>query len=422
MRPSPLGEAAGEISVPEESEITEPWTPPHAVTARVKTEPPPPTDLLPSVEDESGPWKGIGATVLGASHRRSGKPNQDSFRLKPHMTSAGLAACVSDGHGGRRYFRSHHGSAFAAQAALYVLDTLSGEDIARIENREGDGKLLMESLGPEILKEWRRLVAEHIEQNPMTELETQFMVDSFGDAWSPESSFLEQKPTAYGATLVLALATESGSLLVGQIGDGDIIIKSGRAPARSVFARSEGPVSNETESLCQESAPHLLQSAFVFLNPNEAHLILLSTDGYSNSFTTFEDYTKVADDLTDLLADQQRSVICQELPMWLHDTSRKGSGDDITAVVMWRPSVREQIWNTVSPGLDGDLTVSWIKRCEKFAYFESGDGDEKLAALLEYRQGRWTVLERGKDLAGEAFSERGLDNPLASDGAWSLVP
>src|SRR4051812_29506315 len=67
-------------------------------------------------------WHLAAATVRGASHVRSGQPNQDALNWRPAAGSGPpVAAAVSDGHGGAKYLRSHVGSRFAVAAALKLL-------------------------------------------------------------------------------------------------------------------------------------------------------------------------------------------------------------------------------------------------------------------------------------------------------------
>ena len=80
-------------------------------------------------EDYQLGWRVIGATVRGASHARSGLPNQDAILWRPE-TGAGplLIVAVSDGHGSAKYFRSHEGSRLAVETATSVLqDFLDGQ-------------------------------------------------------------------------------------------------------------------------------------------------------------------------------------------------------------------------------------------------------------------------------------------------------
>src|SRR2546428_13129367 len=68
-------------------------------------------------------WHIIGESVKGASHQRSGRPNQDAITwFSTSDNSLPLTLAVSDGHGGAKYFRSDKGASFAVTAAR---DTLS---------------------------------------------------------------------------------------------------------------------------------------------------------------------------------------------------------------------------------------------------------------------------------------------------------
>jgi serine/threonine protein phosphatase PrpC len=67
-------------------------------------------------------WRIIGESIQGASHKRSGQPNQDAIALSPASgDSLPLILAVSDGHGGAKYFRSDKGASFAVGAAIDTL-------------------------------------------------------------------------------------------------------------------------------------------------------------------------------------------------------------------------------------------------------------------------------------------------------------
>ncbi|MFM7713741.1 MAG: protein phosphatase 2C domain-containing protein, partial [Microcystis sp.] len=58
-------------------------------------------------------WRCIGESVKGASHVRSGLPNQDAIRWFPESgIGLPLILAVSDGHGSAKSFRSDRGSRF----------------------------------------------------------------------------------------------------------------------------------------------------------------------------------------------------------------------------------------------------------------------------------------------------------------------
>src|SRR5271155_888255 len=74
----------------------------------------------------AGPWVMLGSSVQGASHKRTGVPNQDAIFAEPRIdvapamvvASPPLILAVSDGHGSPRSFRSDTGANAAVQIAV----------------------------------------------------------------------------------------------------------------------------------------------------------------------------------------------------------------------------------------------------------------------------------------------------------------
>ncbi|MFM7286075.1 MAG: protein phosphatase 2C domain-containing protein, partial [Cyanobium sp.] len=62
----------------------------------------------------------IASSVIGAAHRRQGRPCQDAALSRELLSTRGerlLLLAVADGHGGSRYWLSHVGSQLACELA-----------------------------------------------------------------------------------------------------------------------------------------------------------------------------------------------------------------------------------------------------------------------------------------------------------------
>jgi serine/threonine protein phosphatase PrpC len=59
-------------------------------------------------------------------------------------------------------------------------------------------------------------------------------------------------------------------------------------------------------------------------------MILLSTDGYANSFKDDSGFLKAARDIWEILRFDGKDYVQKHLEEWLNETSEGGSGDDIT--------------------------------------------------------------------------------------------
>ncbi|MGC9397355.1 MAG: protein phosphatase 2C domain-containing protein, partial [Anaerolineae bacterium] len=184
-----------------------------------------------------------------------------------------------------------------------------------------------ERLPGEVVRRWRMAVSRHLDEHPITqeELET---LEERRDAKARRS--IEKAPqVAYGATLLSVLIT-SGFILYMQLGDGDILTVADNGEVTRPMARDPRLIANETTSLCMHDAWREVQIKFQALYGPHPALILLSTDGYANSFVNEDAFLKVGSDILDILRTDGVEVVEQNLSDWLKDASQAGSGDDIT--------------------------------------------------------------------------------------------
>ncbi len=65
-------------------------------------------------------------------------------------------------------------------------------------------------------------------------------------------------------------------------------------------------------------------------------MIIVSTDGYSNSFSTEKGFLKVGTDLVEMMLVDGVGIIEENLREWIDDTSSHGSGDDTSVSIFTR--------------------------------------------------------------------------------------
>ena len=281
-------------------------------------------------------WQAIGKTVCGAAHKRAGLTNQDSITWYPIFEPGPpLVMAVSDGHGSAKSFRSHWGSAFAVETAREVIrevlkpppTPISGTDLSNVK------RMLEERLPGELVRNWEARVSAHFEHYPFTHAELEKMT-SGDSAGSLES--LEKNPLlAYGATLITILVTQD-YIAYAQLGDGDILTVSDAGDVSRPLPDDERLFANETTSLCIKDAWSDFRTGFQVLTNSPPALMLVSTDGYSNSFLDETDFLKVGSDLLEMLRAEGLQTISASLYGWLDQASQEGSGDDITLGVICR--------------------------------------------------------------------------------------
>lgn len=303
-------------------------------------------------------WQVMGRSVLGASHRRGGLPNQDSLGAIPELDAAGKNSApaailaVSDGHGSARSFRSDRGSRFAVEAVGAVLGELF---LARSLSLSAVRRLAEVQLPSSLLRRWRRAVAEDLRAYPVTgdELERlekrvgssvrQRLEESLGRLTATTGEAEVEVALAnnhdvlavYGATLLAVVATES-YLIYAQLGDGDILAVDAQGRVQRPFARDERLIANETTSLCSPAAERELRLAYQPLADAAPVLILASTDGYANSFRDEASFLLVGSDLLEMVCRDGLAGVGRELAGWLDEASQVGSGDDVTLGLLCR--------------------------------------------------------------------------------------
>jgi hypothetical protein len=122
-------------------------------------------------------------------------------------------------------------------------------------------------------------------------------------------------------------------LLYLQLGDGEILSVTAQGTTTRPLPPDDRLIANQTTSLCQPEAWRDFRSAWV-TNGALPSLVLLSTDGYANSFRSDEDFLKIGQDYLEILREQGISSLAEELPAILTEATQQGSGDDITLAIL----------------------------------------------------------------------------------------
>lgn len=263
-------------------------------------------------------WQVVGQTVRGAAHDRNGLPNQDAIYWLPasgHGSSVVLAA--ADGHGSARYSRSHIGAALAvANAAALVDEFLSSqEDVANLSLIKHATE---EWLPRALVRTWSEAVCDHLKTDPFS---------------SGEVSGASESSVAYGATLLVAAVTERFVVYL-QLGDGEILSVSESGEVSRPLVKDERLFGNETTSLCAPEAWLDFRVSFQPLTHSRPALILLSTDGYPNSFRDEAGFLQVGSDILQMIRNNGLASVNEHLAGWLRDSTRAGSGDDVTLGIL----------------------------------------------------------------------------------------
>ena len=286
------------------------------------------------VEQQSpAEWRLMGETVPGASHLRAGIPNQDAIlQVRESGRSLPVVVSISDGHGSDKCFRSDRGSRFAVKKAAQLVGEFLDEsraplDHAALESRASD------YLPREFVRRWREAVESDLKARPFTAAELEAVEKKDGPHGR---KLVEENPLlAYGATSLTVAVTESFALYL-QLGDGEILNVSGAGEVTRVLPEDERLFANETTSLCTPDAEKNFRARLQTLAGEPPALVLLSTDGYVNSFSDSAGFLKVGGDLLDMLRADGFDPINASLRGWLEEATRTGSGDDCTVALLCR--------------------------------------------------------------------------------------
>ena len=276
-------------------------------------------------------WVVFSESVRGASHLRSGAPNQDAVRVDVPLSSRKAALlAVSDGHGSPRCFRSDQGSRMAVDVAIRMtrlfLDDLIGMPTA------GQKKEIEHRLPSLLVREWRKEVEQHWRQTPIAIQERAALGLKLDDAVPEVPPFI-----AYGATLLMAAVSDMYVFFL-QLGDGEILEVSGDDPPQAYSPLPIDPslIANETTSLCQPDAAKLFRFCFRPIQGERPSLLLACTDGYSNAFASRAGFLQVGTDFLRLSQEMKSKVLSMSLQGWLNEASANGSGDDVSVAMLIR--------------------------------------------------------------------------------------
>jgi serine/threonine protein phosphatase PrpC len=289
-------------------------------------------------------WLCTGKSVRGASHDRSGLPNQDAISWYPESRmGAPLILAVSDGHGSAKSFRSDRGARFAVNTAIEVIHEFLIADISTnintsiVKNMEDMVKRILPT---KITDRWKDIVRADVEQNEFTEAEKTTLLNKEGEKGL--NSIQNNQLLPYGATLLVVAVTDFFILYL-QIGDGDILRVDEDGQTTKPLLRDPSLIGNETTSLCMDKAWNQFQIVVEAKhNPAERPaLILLSTDGYSNSYASDEEFFKIGGDYLQEVREIGIDSVEQQLEELLKGISTGGSGDDITIGIVQKIDQQE---------------------------------------------------------------------------------
>jgi len=283
-------------------------------------------------------WRAICGSVRGTTHILNGKPNQDSIRSEIDRAGEYGILAVADGHGSDKCFRSDIGSRLAVRTAVEMLERIvkqsNGSNLSFIKD------VIENKLPESILSIWRKRIEEDYLTARFSKLNKEKNIVSFGTDSMETETKLENMYLAYGSTLLATIATNEYAAGI-QIGDGEILVVTEEGKVKSPIPKDERLFANDTTSLCSESAIADFRFFFERLSDRSPVLILLTTDGYVNSFKNESGFLKVGSDILEILREEGSEYVEENIENWLTEASKYGSGDDITLGMIYRVEIIE---------------------------------------------------------------------------------
>jgi len=268
----------------------------------------------------------------GVSHIEKDIPCQDSADAVLGFNSTIGIACVADGHGGDKYFRSAGGSNFAVNIALRSLmnfygsltkkrtvffDSKTGsEDIRNIDMRSK-----LKQLEANIIYEWRNAVMEDLKNNTLTEAEIEICNDC---------NIQHDDPVIYGTTLLAALVSDYFWFAI-HIGDGLCIVLENEEEIFCPIKEDERLAFGRTTSLCDNDAINNFRESYGF---SMIMGLTAATDGMTDSFEP-DKYLQFNKELYEKFSHFPIKTET-ELNDFLPKISERGSRDDISIAGIFR--------------------------------------------------------------------------------------
>lgn len=272
------------------------------------------------MSNESLKWSVAGNSIRGFTHIKQDKPCQDAIYAE--QLENGAVIVVADGHGSARCTYSEDGSKIAVDITSNILkDLYSNHSRQDIIAKDDTLSELLKS----IEKRWKNDVEKYHNESRRENLDK------------------EQLYIKYGTTLLGVLVTPEFIFCL-QLGDGDIMVVTKERQVKFAIKKDSNLIGNETTSLCSHNSWKEIKTKIKYLNDEEPPvLILVSTDGYYNSFISVDEFKKVGLDYLDLIRNYGLEEVKKYMGAWLEDSSKEGSGDDITLGLLCSNHINEVV-------------------------------------------------------------------------------
>ena len=275
----------------------------------------------------------------GISHIEKGIDCQDACNAQLSGNKLTGIACVADGHGSSKHFRSDKGSVLAVQVAEKALFDFYGTIVrekAAFFNRKDNSdikndnvKSKLKELEANIIYSWRKAVEEDLKQNKLSETEIEICKSN---NITYDDSDLTKLIIIYGSTLLACFVSDNFWFVL-KIGDGSCVIidETGEAQALAEL-EDERLAFGRTSSLCDNDALGNFREAYGFTSIKG---LTAATDGVTDSFES-EKYLQFNMELYEKFTKLPPEFAQNELEKFLPELSKQGSRDDVSIAGIFR--------------------------------------------------------------------------------------
>lgn len=287
-------------------------------------------------------------TCQGESHKATNKVCQDYSYSKTYENGI-VVAIVCDGHGGKRYFRSHIGSQLAGEiteknvktfiesidSTLFVEKpyTSSSAIATQITNasfdKENNVDKAFRQLFSSIIYEWNTKIVEHANNTPLTEEE----LNDMESQWVEDFNNGKSLEKVYGCTLMVCVITPTFWFAF-HIGDGKCVSFDNEAKWSEPIPWDERCFLNKTTSLCDSTA--IDEFRYCYQGKGEYPIaIFLGSDGVDDSFGAEENLVNFYVQIIKEIIKESKDDVIKEIESTLPQLSKIGSKDDMSLAVIY---------------------------------------------------------------------------------------
>lgn len=297
-------------------------------------------------------------TCQGESHKATNKVCQDYSYSRIYENEIAVAM-VSDGHGGKRYFRSDVGSRLACEVAeknvTFFLEAV-GDNLfqdkpytatraiaTQISNSqfEKENKIdkAFRQLFSSIIFEWNKRVLEHAKTTPLTADE----LAQIDEKWRREFEEGISLEKVYGCTLMVYVQTKTFWFAF-QIGDGKCLSFDTDAQWSEPIPWDERCFLNKTTSICDSSA--IDEFRYCYQGDGTFPVaVFLGSDGIDDSFGEELNLANFYIQISKELAREHKEHVFDDIKATLPQLSKIGSKDDMSLAIIYN---KEKLFKLLS--------------------------------------------------------------------------